>query len=66
MDLTFAAWRQVAASADGELLGGSRVQVLSVGLPKVPEPLLERVCTAERNSHRHDPTLPTPPALRHR
>jgi GNAT superfamily N-acetyltransferase len=33
---TFNAWRQVAASAGGELLGSSRIQILSAGLPQVP------------------------------
>ena len=34
---TFDAWRQVAASAGGELLGSSRMQILSAGLPLVPD-----------------------------
>lgn len=37
MEPRFDAWRQVAASASGELLGSSRMQILGAGLPPVPE-----------------------------
>ena len=37
MEPTFDAWRQVAASAGGEFLGSSRIQILRAGLPQGPE-----------------------------